>query len=732
MKKIILILLTVFTIPLYSQNYLEKQKTINAGMFYDIVSLAGGKIFTARSGDIFMSVNSGANWSRFKTFDFGSVRALSKKNSTLYAGLSSGGIWWTNNSIDWEYNQIRSNPVSGQPASVAVLGIDNAGTIFINAVEYGFLKSDNGTNWTQLATPPGFTVMMSSAYQFAFNELNNVFVATSDGVFKSTNAGDSWESVNNGLKGITTGIVYTSNALYCSTTEGAFKSTNNGSLWFSINEGITDFNLSEIFAAPQGKLYAGSFSGKIFISSDEGNRWEICEAQTYGDVITGFCTEGNKVLVCTQGAGIFRSDDGVTSWLPSSREIGPEYLSCFIKYDGNKYAVSSAGMGVLFSEDGINWSKRNTGLPSGVSITKILRIPSGKIFATTFLGDLYFTTNNGLQWTLAQSGGLQPSDKITNIFLSENGMLTISANQKSGYPFPQRYARIYTSMNGGESWLMKLNKSLSETKLMSVSKQGTMYIALTTNFALRDTIFRSTNLGDSWEKVTVNGAVNSPATIKINSNNEEVFVITKNDNKIFYLSNGGASWMPLTSMNFPSTTVVTCMEFNSANKIFAATNNSGIYTSSTGGQSWQTLTNGLYGHITTGSGFSYAYISSLLIDENDYLHLTTYEDGLYKSLLPTSVVSTVSNSPGKFYLQQNYPNPFNPTTKIKFDLPKSTFVKINVFDISGKLVNEIINQNLYAGSYEAEFNGANLASGIYYYRIEANDFIETKKMMLIK
>lgn len=88
--------------------------------------------------------------------------------------------------------------------------------------------------------------------------------------------------------------------------------------------------------------------------------------------------------------------------------------------------------------------------------------------------------------------------------------------------------------------------------------------------------------------------------------------------------------------------------------------------------------------------------------------------------------------PSDYKLFSNYPNPFNPTTKIKFDLPKSSFVKINVFDITGKMINEIVNMNLNAGSYETEFNGSNLSSGIYYYRIEAGNFVETKKMILIK
>lgn len=88
--------------------------------------------------------------------------------------------------------------------------------------------------------------------------------------------------------------------------------------------------------------------------------------------------------------------------------------------------------------------------------------------------------------------------------------------------------------------------------------------------------------------------------------------------------------------------------------------------------------------------------------------------------------------PAEHKLYNNYPNPFNPATKIKFELPKDEFVKITVYDLSGKSVAELVNERLKAGVYETDFNGARLASGTYFYRIETNNFVETRKMVLIK
>jgi hypothetical protein len=88
--------------------------------------------------------------------------------------------------------------------------------------------------------------------------------------------------------------------------------------------------------------------------------------------------------------------------------------------------------------------------------------------------------------------------------------------------------------------------------------------------------------------------------------------------------------------------------------------------------------------------------------------------------------------PVKFELSQNYPNPFNPTTNIKYQIQKSSFVRISVFNSLGQKVSDLVSEKKSAGIYEVEFNAENLSSGIYFYKIEAGDFSDVKKMILIK
>jgi uncharacterized protein (TIGR03790 family) len=88
--------------------------------------------------------------------------------------------------------------------------------------------------------------------------------------------------------------------------------------------------------------------------------------------------------------------------------------------------------------------------------------------------------------------------------------------------------------------------------------------------------------------------------------------------------------------------------------------------------------------------------------------------------------------PEKFELYQNYPNPFNPTTTIKYDIIKAQDVKLSVYDILGREVATLVNTQQQAGSYEVKFDATNFSSGIYFYQLKAGDFIDTKKMLMIK
>ncbi|MBP9191530.1 MAG: T9SS type A sorting domain-containing protein, partial [Ignavibacteria bacterium] len=109
----------------------------------------------------------------------------------------------------------------------------------------------------------------------------------------------------------------------------------------------------------------------------------------------------------------------------------------------------------------------------------------------------------------------------------------------------------------------------------------------------------------------------------------------------------------------------------------------------------------------------------------DDIKMTVYNAG-------TVGIASDEHFPGTFRLEQNYPNPFNPSTVISYNLPKSSNVSLKVFDILGNEVASLVNGNQIQGSYSVDFNGANIASGIYFYKLTADDYVDVKRMMLVK
>jgi hypothetical protein len=88
--------------------------------------------------------------------------------------------------------------------------------------------------------------------------------------------------------------------------------------------------------------------------------------------------------------------------------------------------------------------------------------------------------------------------------------------------------------------------------------------------------------------------------------------------------------------------------------------------------------------------------------------------------------------PGQFVLFQNYPNPFNPSTTIKYDIPTRSNVRIEVFDVLGRRAEVLLNKEQEHGKYSVSFSADKLSAGIYFYKITTNNFIQTKKMVVIK
>jgi hypothetical protein len=142
--------------------------------------------------------------------------------------------------------------------------------------------------------------------------------------------------------------------------------------------------------------------------------------------------------------------------------------------------------------------------------------------------------------------------------------------------------------------------------------------------------------------------------------------------------------------------------------------------------------------VESAQGYSFQISESIHMDTTIYLMLDISSDGFHfwTDSIELNIVTAINHSPIRipttYSLEQNYPNPFNPSTTIDFSLPKPDFVELKVYNILGKEVSTIVSKKLKQGNHTYQFDGKNLASGIYYYQLLAGEYIEVKKMILLK
>ena len=141
--------------------------------------------------------------------------------------------------------------------------------------------------------------------------------------------------------------------------------------------------------------------------------------------------------------------------------------------------------------------------------------------------------------------------------------------------------------------------------------------------------------------------------------------------------------------------------------------------------------------LTTSEAAYYKGVASArgLAVNNGYVYVAEKTSGMsiYKNeLVTTGIEDGNSYLPSEFALMQNYPNPFNPSTKIQFNLAKVSKIKLRVYNLLGQLVSTLADEQMPAGLHAVEFNATELSSGIYFYRLDSEDFSSVKKMILIK
>jgi photosystem II stability/assembly factor-like uncharacterized protein len=415
---------------------------------------------------------------------------------------------------------------------------------------------------------------------------------------------------------------------------------------------------------------------------------------------------------------------GVTSSLNSA--------SMFGNYQPSQvWICGDAGVVLKSSNQGSNWlNMSGNGIPANVNLVSIsckaidTALTGGNIGTTAYV---YRTVNGGLNWTQVFS---QTNGKINAIW-----MRNASLGFMEGDPVGGRWS-LWKTTNGGANW-DSANVRLTQSGTENGFNNSLSIIYSNIWFGTNNSrLYHSTNNGMSWSSVTVPD-VNSSALWIYWDTTMYTFVRFGGSN-VYQTTNSGINW---TQTACPDAGLFRgfCPGYygvadQSPMATYALRGNNKVYFSNFGGPliAEYTAPAGSYTHMAHDGYTAYWQYTWAVRTNGGITRISLFRGGAVRS------IST--EIPASFLLKQNFPNPFNPETMIRFDLPnmksgtsgRNVLVSLKVFDILGKEVLLLVNETLYPGSYEVTFNAVNLPSGIYFYRLSAGDYTETKRMILIK
>ncbi len=416
-----------------------------------------------------------------------------------------------------------------------------------------------------------------------------------------------------------------------------------------------------------------------------------------------------------------------SGWIQVNPGFNHSYNSVHFVDSMNGLACGAAGAIIKTSNGGINWINISSGINLNLNDIKFFT-PSTAIAVGDYQIILQ-STNGGLNWSIVNAQASQ-NYQINNINLSGQDQ---AIAHSITYLDPYYYRYLYKTSNMGSSWqILQVYVPAVWMHFLNLNTgwaNGSYFTGPPLNqYYLR--VSKTTNGGINWTVINQSSGVSiNPGKIYFYDNNLG-FKFSHIGTVYFYRSlDGGVNWG---SGGVTLNRLIRCYYFVNSLTGWIVGENSLLYKTDNGGSSW---TEQISPVATNLNSVNFINSQTGWIAAGAFGLLLTHSGGVY-----TSIKNLSNQVPEKFYLSQNYPNPFNPLTKIKFEIPllrgvsegRGVLVRLIIYDILGREIATLINQQLKPGTYEVEWDGINFPSGVYFYKLMSDEFSDTKKMVLIK
>lgn len=535
------------------------------------------------------------------------------------------------------------------------------------------------------------------------------FVSGQNQILKTTDSGNNWTTYNINSLFFDCFFVNENMGWFVGGGGQIVKTTDGGQNWNNQNSNTTS-DLKSIFLLDENFGWAAGFNGTIVKTSDGGNNWNICATPTSENLLAIKFIDQNIGWAVGNNGVVLKSIDGGINWILWSKNFNTNLTNGFFINSQIGWLTSSSGLILKTSDAGKNWFSSTSPASSALYDVKFANLNLG--WAAGNSGNIIVSTDGGINWNSQTSG---TTNKLNSIcFLGIDTGFAVGLN-----------GTLLTTTNVGNEWSSNNQPTFNQLNKIIQDKNGHLWIAGFDNSNLTSILLKSTNDGTSWENKFRKDSV---ALYTLAERNGDFIIggskLTPVGSVIiiFKSIDGGENWVQiLNKPGIPNVSRIVDLKINEDGSYVAITTKKAFY-SSDGGNYWGEeaflLENLTSVFLSDSSTFWITGDNSLLL-KNSNSGLTNLE--MYKSIQPK-----------EYYLSQNYPNPFNPSTKIKYSVVNAGMVSLKIYDILGIEVSTLVNEEKPAGTYEINFNASSLASGVYFYRLEAGGFSQTKKLLLLK
>ena len=421
-----------------------------------------------------------------------------------------------------------------------------------------------------------------------------------------------------------------------------------------------------------------------------------------------YISEDNTILVSGY-FGIYRSlDRGETfKRLSGKNDIQVEGIA-LDKHTASEnqlaVAVSQGDSAIVSSDGGRNWNKKY--LSGAGNFSGEVAVADDVIFAV-INGELHKSVDSGNSW-----------QKIIKDFYNIRNLTAFDKNNVAFLTYSGYETFVEYTTDGGNYWARTpFFQFSSDITLMAEGKIlacGSYYDTASSN---RGYIYTSDDYGHNWRAITTRYDMT-----KIKAVNKTTALAISNY-EVYRSEDAGKSWYVSKSSDDYYNYFANFAFKDSLHGILQISYQ--LYNSGDAGRNWSR--SGLSLPVWGGADFmEYNNKGDLLINDNGYLCIYKNQDYSGKNNNPDNALIQ------GFNLSQNYPNPFNPGTTINYQLPQNGFVTLKIFDILGKEVATLVNEYKTPGRYTINFEASRLSSGVYIYQLRVNDYISSKKMLLLK